>query len=167
MKRLLLLLTIISHFAFGQNNSPQYNSTTKKTIQSTGVVPKAPVWSATDTASGKSPVFKFETGRVKFKNLSTTTDTTAYSNVLVMSGDSLAKMSRSFFGGGGSSGTIDTIKVGSIAQGRGSVPIFMYFNGTAWVRNDTSYAPKSALQAYIPLAGSSNISGNLYFNVSF
>jgi len=153
MKKLLLLFTIISHFAVGQNNAPQYNSITNKTTQFTGVVPKAPVWSATDTISGKSPVFKFETGRVKFKNLSTTTDTAAYPNVLVIGGDSLAKMSRSFFGGGGSA-TIDTTKVGRIEQGRGTTPIFMYFNGTAWVRNDTSYIPRT---------GADNITGNLLY----
>lgn len=38
---------------------------------------------------------------------------------------------------------IDTTKVGRIEQGRGTAPIFMYFNGVAWVRNDTSYVPKN------------------------
>lgn len=61
---------------------------------------------------------------------------------------------------------IDTTKVGRIEQGRGSTPFLLHFNGTAWVKNDTSYAPKSALLAYIPLAGSPNISGSLYFNNS-
>ena len=154
MKKLLLLLTIISHFAFGQNNSPQYNLTTKKTTQYTGVVPKAPVWSATDSVNTKSPIFKFETGRVKFKNLATTTDTTNYNKVLVLSGDSLRQMSRSYFGGS----TIDTTKVGRIEQGRGTAPIFMYFNGTSWVRNDTSYIPRS---------GASNITGGLKSNQGY
>ena len=128
MKRIVLLLTIISHFSFGQNNSAQYKSADKKTTQYTGVVPKAPVWSATDSMNTKSPIYKFETGRVKFKNLATTTDTATYNKVLVLSGDSLRQMSRSYFGGGGSA-TIDTTKVGRIEQGRGTAPIFMYFNG--------------------------------------
>jgi hypothetical protein len=159
MKKVILLLTIISHFAFGQNNSAQYNAPTKTTTQFTGVMPKAKVWSAKDTSSGKSPIFKFETGRIKYKNLVTTTDTINYDKVLVVSGDSTALMSRSFFGGGGSSATIDTLKVGSIQQGRGTSPIFMYFNGTAWVRNDTSYAPKASLLGYVPVIGSDNMSG--------
>jgi lysophospholipase L1-like esterase len=50
---------------------------------------------------------------------------------------------------------IDTTKVGRIEQGRGTAPIFMYFNGTAWVRNDT---------AYIPRRGANNLSGNLINN---
>lgn len=158
MKKILLLsLVIFSQLAFGQGNSPQYNSTTKTTTQSTGVVPKAKVWSATDSANTKSPIYKFETGRVKFKNLATSTDTAIYNKVLVLSGDSLRQMSRSYFGGGGSS-TIDTTKVGRIEQGRGTAPIFMYFNGTAWVRNDTSYIPRS---------GADNITGNLKSNQSY
>jgi hypothetical protein len=67
-------------------------------------------------------------------------------------------MSRSFFGGSGSS-AIDTTKVGRIEQGRGTAPIFMYFNGVSWVRNDTSYAPKSSLLGYVPVTGSSLMSG--------
>ena len=43
----------------------------------------------------------------------------------------------------GGSSAIDTTKVGRIEQGRGTAPIFMYFNGVAWVRNDTSYVPKN------------------------
>ena len=158
MKKLLLLLTLISRFAFGQNNSPQYNSTTKKTTQSTGVVQKAPVWSATDTSTGKSSIFKFETGRIKFKNLATSTDTATYNKVLVLSGDSLRQMSRSYFGGGGGSATIDTTKVGRIEQGRGTAPIFMYFNGVAWVRNDTSYVSQT---------GTNKFSGDFLSNQSF
>ena len=159
MKKILLITFVIfSQLAFGQGNSPQYNSTTKTTTQSTGVVPKAKVWSATDSANTKSPIYKFETGRVKFKSLATTTDTALYPNVLVVSGDSLAKMSRSYFGGGGGSSTIDTTKVGRIEQGRGTAPIFMYFNGVAWVRNDTSYIPRS---------GASNITGGLKSNQGY
>jgi len=52
----------------------------------------------------------------------------------------------------GGSSAIDTTKVGRIEQGRGTAPIFMYFNGVSWVRNDTSY---------IPRIGADNISGNL------
>ena len=158
MKKILLITFVIfSQLAFGQGNSPQYNSTTKTTTQSTGVVPKAKVWSATDSMNTKSPIYKFETGRVKFKNLATSTDTATYNKVLVLSGDSLAQMSRSYFGGGGSA-TIDTTKVGRIEQGRGAAPIFMYFNGVAWVRNDTSY---------IPRIGADNITGDLLSNQSF
>lgn len=58
----------------------------------------------------------------------------------------------------GGSATIDTTKVGRIEQGRGTAPIFMYFNGTSWVRNDTSYIPRS---------GASNITGNLKSNQSY
>lgn len=159
MKKILLIsFVIFSQIAFGQNNSAQYKSADKKTTQYTGVVPKAPVWSATDSVNTKSPVYKFETGRVKFKNLATTTDTATYNKVLVLSGDSLRQMSRSYFGGGGGSATIDTTKVGRIEQGRGTNPIFMYFNGIAWVRNDTSYIPRS---------GASNITGNLKSNQSY
>jgi len=53
---------------------------------------------------------------------------------------------------------IDTTKVGRIEQGRGTAPIFMYFNGVAWVRNDTSYVPQS---------GTNKFSGNLLSNQSF
>ena len=56
------------------------------------------------------------------------------------------------------SAVIDTTKVGRIEQGRGTAPIFMYFNGTSWVRNDTSY---------IPRIGASNITGNLKSNQSY
>ena len=151
MKRVILLLTIISHFSFGQNNSPQYKSADKKTTQYTGVVPKAPVWSATDTTSGKSPVFKIETPRIKYKNAIVSTDTAKYKYLQAMSGDSTAWVLYKNFGGGGTS-TIDTLKVGRIEQGRGTAPIFMYFNGVAWVQNDTSYIPRS---------GANNITGNL------
>ena len=153
MKKILLITFVIfSQLAFGQGNSPQYNSTTKTTTQSTGVVPKAKVWSATDSMNTKSPIYKFETGRVKFKNLATSTDTATYNRVLVLSGDSLRQMSRSYFGGGGGSAAIDTTKVGRIEQGRGTAPIFMYFNGVAWVRNDTSYVAQT---------GNTKLTGNL------
>lgn len=103
MKKLLLLLTLISRFSFGQGSiSTEYNSTTKKSYLKTGVFPKANVVEYSDTSSGKSPYWKFLMGRIKFKNLATTTDTSLYNKVLVISGDSAALMSRSFFGGGGS-----------------------------------------------------------------
>ena len=120
MKKLLLLLTIISHFAFGQNNAPQYSSTTKKTTQYTGVVTKAPVWSATDTVTGKSSIFQFETNRIKYKNQRIETDTSKFDKVNVGKGDSAFWVSKKLISG---SGAIDTLKVGRIAQGRGSTEI--------------------------------------------
>lgn len=151
MKSIILLLTIVSHFTFGQNNSPQYNSTTKTTTQSTGVTPKAKGWSLTDTIAPKSPIFKFETGRVKFKNLLVADDTSDFEKVLVMKGDSLFQASKSLIGGGGSA-TIDTTKQYYIAQGRGSSPFLLYFNGTSWVKNDTSY---------IPITGTPKLNGDI------
>lgn len=59
--------------------------------------------------------------------------------------------------GGGSSAAIDTTKQYYIAQGRGSTPFLLYFNGTAWVKNDTTYIAQS---------GNEKIGGNLYFNAS-
>jgi len=59
-------------------------------------------------------------------------------------------------GGGGS--VTDTTKEYRIAQGRGSTPFLLYFNGTAWVKNDTSYVPQS---------GTNKFSGNLLSNQSF
>ena len=53
---------------------------------------------------------------------------------------------------------IDTTKVGRIEQGRGTAPIFMYFNGVAWVRNDTSYVAQT---------GTNKFSGNFLSNQSF
>lgn len=158
MKRVILLLTIISHFSFGQNNSPQYKSADKKTTQYTGVVPKAPVWSATDTTSGKSPVFKIETPRIKYKNAIVSTDTAKYKYLQAMSGDSTAWVLYKNFGGGGGSSTIDTTKVGRVEQGRGAVPASLSFDGVKWYMNDTSYIPKS---------GADNITGNLESNQLF
>jgi hypothetical protein len=154
MKKLILLLTIISHFAFGQNNSPQYNSTTKTTTQSTGVTPKAKVWSATDTASGKSPVFLFETNRIKYKNATVSTDTSKFKYLQARSGDSTSWVLYKDFGFAGGSSTIDSNKVFQVQQGRGSTPAFAYFNGIAWVMNDTSYIPRT---------GANNITGNLLY----
>jgi len=61
---------------------------------------------------------------------------------------------------------IDTTKVGRIEQGRGTAPIFMYFNGVAWVRNDTSYVPASGSNkmngAYL-----NKISGTQTFGVEY
>lgn len=151
MKRIILLLTIISHFAFGQSISTKYNSTTKKSYLQTGVVPKADVIEYSDTATGKSPYWKFLTGRIKFKNPIIATDTAGFDGVLVTKGDSLKLVSKSLIGGG-SSAAIDTTKQYYIAQGRGSSPFLLYFNGTSWVKNDTSYIPRT---------GSDNITGNL------
>lgn len=52
----------------------------------------------------------------------------------------------------GGSSAIDTLKVFRVEQGRGTAKAFGYFNGVAWVMNDTSY---------IPRIGADNISGNL------
>lgn len=52
----------------------------------------------------------------------------------------------------GGSATIDTLKVFRVEQGRGTAKAFGYFNGVAWVMNDTSYIPRT---------GSDNITGNL------
>jgi len=49
-------------------------------------------------------------------------------------------------GGGGS--VTDTTKEYRIAQGRGSTPFLLYFNGTAWVKNDTSYVPQSGTNKF-------------------
>ena len=54
--------------------------------------------------------------------------------------------------------SIDTTKVGRIEQGRGTAPIFMYFNGTAWIRNDTSYVAQT---------GTNKFSGDFLSNQSF
>ncbi len=56
------------------------------------------------------------------------------------------------------SAVIDTTKVGRIEQGRGTAPIFMYFNGVAWVRNDTSYVSQT---------GTNKFSGDFLSNQSF
>ena len=277
MKKLLLLLTIISHFAFGQNASSKYDAIAKKSYLQTGVAPKANVVEYTDTASGKSPIWTIKTPRIKIPNVNSTasTDTAKFDNILVTKGDSLTKVSKksfiseygtnrlkgdilrtgngeSYFGtinggklswvdtyvddstriqesivltpsnsfagtfmrskhnvatwnastqglfgdknfsfsldqpymfqgslikgdsvyrtndslryiqlgdaddryapiGGGGSG-IDTLKVGRIEQGRGSVPATLSFDGVKWYMNDTSYIPRS---------GASNITGNL------
>jgi len=140
MKKLLLLLTIISHFAFGQGNAPLHPTGSNETIQYTFVVPKAKVWGATDTSTGKSPIFRIYTPRIKIPNVNTTTDTSKFDFILVGKGDSLLRVSKKLVGTGGS--LIDTLKEYRIAQGRGSTPFILYFNGVAWVKNDTSYQIK-------------------------
>jgi lysophospholipase L1-like esterase len=55
---------------------------------------------------------------------------------------------------------IDTTKVGRIAQGRGSTPFILYFNGTAWVKNDTAYATKASLGNYVPKTGTNGMTGH-------
>ena len=90
MKKLLLLLTLISRFAFGQGSiSTEYNSTTKKSYLKTGVFPKANVITYTDTSVNKSPVWWFNTGRIKFKNSIVAIDTADFDGILVSKGDSL------------------------------------------------------------------------------
>jgi len=152
MKKLVLLLTIISHFVFGQNISTKYDATTKKSYLQTGVAPKANIVEYTDTVSGKSPIWQFDTPRIKYKNATISTDTSKFKYLQARSGDSTSWVLYKNFGGGGSS-TIDTLKVGRIAQGRGTTAGSMWFNGVAWVKNDTSYIPRK---------GADNISGNLF-----
>ena len=55
---------------------------------------------------------------------------------------------------------IDTTKVGRIEQGRGTTPFLLYFNGTAWVKNDTAYATKASLGNYVPKTGTNGMTGN-------
>ena len=139
MKKLVLLLTIISHFVFGQNISTKYDATTKKSYLQTGVAPKANIVEYTDTVSGKSPIWQFDTPRIKYKNATISTDTSKFKYLQARSGDSTSWVLYKNFGGGGTS-TIDTLKVGRIEQGRGTAPIFMYFNGVAWVQNEIGRA---------------------------
>ncbi len=106
MRKLLLLLTIISHFAFGQGSiSTNYDKVSKKSYLQTGVVPKANVIEYTDTASGKSPVWRFDTPRIKFKNPLVADDTSDFDKILVIKGDSLFQASKSLIGGSGGSVT--------------------------------------------------------------
>ena len=140
MKKLVLLLTIISHFVFGQNISTKYDATTKKSYLQTGVAPKANIVEYTDTVSGKSPIWQFDTPRIKYKNQRIETDTSKFDKVNVGKGDSAFWVSKKLISG---SGAIDTLKVGRIEQGRGTTAGSMYFNGVAWVKNDTSYIPRS------------------------
>ena len=157
MKKLLLLLTIISHFVFGQNISTKYDATTKKSYLQTGVAPKANIVEYTDTVSGKSPIWQFDTPRIKYKNATISTDTSKFKYLQARSGDSTSWVLYKNFGGGGTS-TIDTLKVGRIEQGRGTTAGSMYFNGVAWVKNDTSYVPQT---------GTNKFSGDFLSNQSF
>ena len=104
-KSLLLLLLPFYVLAQTQSNTSVYTVATKTTNINSVTPNKSPLFSLKDSTTGKSPITTIQTKRLKLPKIATSTDTALYTKVLAVSGDSVAFIPKSYFGGGGSGGS--------------------------------------------------------------